>query len=120
MATTRKSKAEEAKDVEVVEADQTPEEAEEAAALVAEHEAEQTAGETETAADSDASNVVEAVPADDEEKPKGGRIRFVRGGLMVGGRIYAEGDETDAPDTLYSQTEKAQRESYGDVFFKKA
>ena len=65
----------------------------------------------------EATDKVEAVPEDEETSYK---VRIIKGGLMVSGRVLKAGTVVALSEDLYNQSEKDQREYYGDVFFEKA
>ena len=133
-----------AKKVEEVELpDQTPDEAEDAAAQMAEYEFEAngnkypdpTEGDAQLAEaiaeDSDdwkpVEDDVEASAKSDErvevEKAKKGApsedqnmVEIVESGFMVGGRLLSAGQVVSVPDSVYNEDQEAV---YGRVFFKK-
>ena len=136
-----------AKKVEEVELpDQTPDEAEDAAAQMAEHEFEangnkypdQTVGDAQLAEaiaeDSDdwkpVEDDVEASAKSDEkvevEKAKNTKkdapsedqnmVEIVESGFMVGGRLLSAGQVVSVPDSVYNEDQEAV---YGRVFFRK-
>ena len=45
------------------------------------------------------------------------KIKVLRTGLMLNGRILRKGDEVTAPEALFSQDDETQVASYGDVYF---
>lgn len=45
------------------------------------------------------------------------KIKVLRTGLMLNGRILNKGDEVTAPEALFSQDDATQVASYGDVYF---
>ena len=45
------------------------------------------------------------------------KIKVLRTGLMLNGRILRKGDEVFAPEALFSQDDEAQVASYGEVYF---
>lgn len=75
-------------------------------------------------------DVVEAVDTDKSQRadtkeakygiPPSNLIRFVKSGLMIGTRIYSEGQVVEVTDSVYNQTDEDQVKSYGDVYFVKA
>ena len=65
----------------------------------------------------EATDKVEAVSEDEETSYK---VRIIKGGLMVSGRVLKAGTVVALSEDLYNQSEKDQREYYGDVFFEKA
>ena len=48
------------------------------------------------------------------------KIKVLRTGLMLNGRILRKGDEVFASEALFSQDDEAQVASYGEVYFEVA
>ena len=121
-------KAEEAKD-------QTPEEAEEAAAVAAEEtiDEDQTEGEAQLAnalAEQDefeavpevedkTKDVVENVPKRKKDEAQFVKVKVLKSGLMVAGRILVEGRTAEIPKELADQSAKDQEKNFGSVYFEK-
>lgn len=121
-------KAEEAKD-------QTPEEAEEAAAVAAEETVneDQTEGEAQLAnalAEQDefeavpevedkTKDVVENVPKRKKDEAQFVKVKVLKSGLMVAGRILVEGHTAEIPKELAAQSAKDQEKNFGSVYFEK-
>lgn len=121
-------KAEEAKD-------QTPEEAEEAAAVAAEEtiDEDQTEGEAQLAnalaeqdefeavpeAEDKTKDVVENVPKRKKDEAQPVKVKVLKSGLMVAGRILVEGRTAEIPKALADQSAKDQEKNFGSVYFEK-
>lgn len=115
--------------------DQTPEEAEEAAAVAAEEtiDEDQTEGEAQLAnalAEQDefeavpevedkTKDVVENVPKRKKDEAQFVKVKVLKSGLMVAGRILVEGHTAEIPKELADQSAKDQEKNFGSVYFEK-
>lgn len=125
--TPRKSTTKKAEEVDLTK-DQTPEEAEEAAALVAELtiDEDQTEGEA-LLANAIADDSVEAVPAKTKSVDMASasedtvyRIKVLEAGLVVHGAFLLQGSTPVVPEAIYNQDDEEQIKQYGKVYFRKA
>lgn len=125
--TPRKTTAKKAVEVDLTK-DQTPEEAEEAAALVAELtlQDDQTEGEA-LLANAIADDSVEAVPAKTEAVDMATdsedtvyKIKVLEEGFVVHGAFLLKGSVVEVPESIYRQDDEEQLVQYGKVFFRKA
>lgn len=124
----RKAEALTDTDIEIQESVEVPDEAPVATAFVAEEAASEEVHVEEVP--------VEEVPVEEEkpDKEKKGKpnpipgarrsavapqkkIKVLRTGLMLNGRILNKGDEVTAPEALFSQDDATQVASYGGVYF---
>ena len=138
--TQRRTPAKKAEEVEVnLTQDQTRDEAEEAAALVAEHELKEAGGKIpdQTEGEAQLANAIAedftAVPDDSkdqsvegtqesEDAPSGKKfeVEVLVTGLMVQGRVLTEGSIVAVPEEIWNQSKAEQEKVYGFQYFKKA